>query len=176
MNPEPRTSHARTAFADWSRVPGGDLLHPVAVAALLLWLVNDHLLKAAWPSFATGKISDMVSLIAFPLLCLAFWEQVRAWRGGAEPTKLVRNRVLLGAIFATGFVMVTIKLLEPAGWLYQWGLGALQLPFRGAIAILSGHEWPAIRPVELTMDPTDLLMLPALFVPWWMVAKADRQR
>ena len=37
---------------------GDGLLHPIALLAVALLLVNDHLLKAAAPGPLTGKLSD----------------------------------------------------------------------------------------------------------------------
>ncbi len=36
--------------------------------ALVVLVVNDHMLKAAWPGFVTGKLSDVAGLILFPAL------------------------------------------------------------------------------------------------------------
>ncbi|KAB8196273.1 hypothetical protein FH608_005735 [Nonomuraea phyllanthi] len=39
-------------------------------------LVNDHLLKQAWPGFVTGKLSDVAGLVAAPaLVALLFWRR-----------------------------------------------------------------------------------------------------
>ncbi|MEV4888637.1 hypothetical protein AB0K48_04515 [Nonomuraea sp. NPDC055795] len=47
------------------------LCHPVTLVAASLLLVNDHLLKQAWPGFVTGKLSDVAGLVvAAPLLSL----------------------------------------------------------------------------------------------------------
>ena len=35
-------------------VPGGRLLHPVILAAIALFVVNDHLFKPAHPGWLTG--------------------------------------------------------------------------------------------------------------------------
>ncbi len=43
--------------------------HPVALGALVLLLVNDHVLKAAWPGPVTGKLSDVAGpVVAAALL------------------------------------------------------------------------------------------------------------
>ena len=40
--------------------------HPVTVAAVVVLLVNDHVLKAAYPGWVTGKLSDVAGLVVLP--------------------------------------------------------------------------------------------------------------
>jgi hypothetical protein len=134
------------------------MLHPIVLAALAAWLVNDHYLKAAHPSWLTGKLSDVTSLIVFPLILLAVLER---WR---TPGPIWRY----GWLIATGAVMLTINLFDPAAWAYRNGLACLQWPFRAIWYVVHGDGVPGLAPVQLTMDPTDLLTLPALLVPWWL--------
>jgi hypothetical protein len=48
----------------------------VTVAGVLVLLVNDHLLKQAWPGLVTGKLSDVAGLVVAPaLLALLFWRR-----------------------------------------------------------------------------------------------------
>lgn len=42
------------------------LVHPVTVFATALLIVNDHLLKAAYPGWVTGKLSDVAGLVMAP--------------------------------------------------------------------------------------------------------------
>src|SRR5687768_10817176 len=79
------------------------------------------------------------------------------------------RRVVFACVVATGVVMATIYLFDSAAWLYRYGLGTVQWPLR---AVMTG-ELPAIRPAQLTMDPTDLLALPALVVPWLLLRRAQ---
>ncbi len=44
------------------------LSHPVTVVAALVLLLNDHLLKHAWPGPVTGKLSDVAGLVVAPPL------------------------------------------------------------------------------------------------------------
>jgi hypothetical protein len=139
--------------------PGEALLHPVALAALVLWVANDHWAKAAHGGLVTGKLSDVASLIVFPLIpvaILSLWRRPsRAW--------------ILFWIVATGMVMATINLFEPAAWIYRHGLAVAQWPFRAVFSLgLPGHS-----PVHLTMDPSDLLTLPALLIPWLLANGSD---
>lgn len=145
--------------------PGDGLLHPVALAALALLVVNDQLLKAAWPGPVTGKLSDVAGLVVAPLAVQATWEVaawlVGRWRGPSP-------RVLAGAIVLAGAGFVAIQLWPPAGDAYRWGLAVLQWPFRVIAAGLAGGPLPSLAPVVLTPDAGDLLALPALTVTWWL--------
>lgn len=131
------------------------LLHPIVLVALAVWLVNDHYLKAAYHNTATGKLSDIACLVVAPLVPLAIVEVVRG--GPVDPRW---HLVALGFI---AFVMVSIRLFDWAAWTYRHGLGLLQWPFQRGVWT---GDWPSIQPVSLTMDPTDILTLPALYIPY----------
>lgn len=134
------------------------LVHPIVLAALVVWIVNDHYGKAAVPGFWTGKLSDVASLIVFPLLPLAALDLWRHARDLPPPG----TGIVWVLVVATGMVMVTINLFEPAAFAYRFGLGLAQWPLR---VIGAGGTLPELRPVHLTMDASDLLALPALLVP-----------
>lgn len=136
------------------------LLHPLVIAGLALWILNDHVLKAAYPSWWTGKLSDVASLAVFPLVPYAAIDLWRAGRGLPPPSPAT----LVFWTVATGLVMITINTLHLAGDGYRWGLGVAQWPIRA----LRSWSWVHIQPVRLTEDPTDLLALPALIMPWWV--------
>jgi len=143
------------------------ILHPLVLLALVVWIVNDHWAKAAFSNAWTGKISDVASLIVFPLLpicALAHWREAR----GQE----VGRWWVFGWLAATGMVMATINVLDPAARAYEVGLAIVQWPFRAALSLTSSGELPLLAPVDLTMDPTDLWTLPALLVPWLLIRTA----
>ncbi|GAA2858441.1 hypothetical protein GCM10020220_054500 [Nonomuraea rubra] len=82
------------------------MCHPVTVAGVLVLLVNDHLLKQAWPGFVTGKLSDVAGLVAAPaLLALLFWRRA----------DLVAT-VLTGALFAAVKTTETGAELASQAW------------------------------------------------------------
>lgn len=152
-------------------VPGAMLLHPIALTALAAWAVNDHVLKGwAWGAL-TGKLSDVASLVFFPLLAAAAVEI-------GSPTSSLRRRriVLVASVAVTAAVMATINTLDLAAFGYRWGLGTAQWPLHALRALAHGVEIPPLRPVRLTMDPTDLWTLPAatiaLIVGWPRAAGA----
>jgi hypothetical protein len=144
--------------------PGGMLLHPIAVAALGIWLINDHLLKQYTPCWVTGKLSDVACLIVCPLMVVAAvelrWPQL-SWQ---------RQRwVLLTALVFFGAIMSSIRVWHWAADIYRYGLGAAQWPVRALVAGLLGAHSPQVRPVQLAMDVTDIATLPSLIVPALLV-------
>lgn len=138
-------------------VPGDGLLHPVALAAVAVLVLNDHVGKQTWPGFATGKLSDVAGLFFFPLLLQALWEV--AGRAAGRPFR-VEPRVLLAGALATAVAFAAIQYVPIAGEAYRVGLGLLQWPVRALAAAFAGAELPAPARVHLTADPTDLLALP----------------
>ncbi|MEU4510828.1 hypothetical protein AB0G05_15140 [Nonomuraea wenchangensis] len=68
----------------------------MTVAGVIVLLVNDHLLKQAWPGFVTGKLSDVAGLlVAPPLVAL-----------------LLPRRADLAATLATGVLFALVKTTE----------------------------------------------------------------
>jgi len=117
--------------------PERALLHPVWLGALLLLVVNDHVLKGAGvlPAAVTGKLSDVAGLIVAPVLLAAL---IRA-----------RGRRSLGASFAAvAVVFAAINLVPSAARACEQLTAAL------------GFGW------RVSCDPSDLLALPALLLAW----------
>jgi hypothetical protein len=44
------------------------LASPLTIGSLALLALNDHVLKRAWPSFVTGKLSDVSELVVAAVL------------------------------------------------------------------------------------------------------------
>ena len=154
--------------------PGDGLLQPVALGAVAVLIVNDHVLKSAWPGAVTGKLSDVAGLIVAPLAIQAGWELITwvrsRWVG---PSK----RVLAVAIALVGVGFVAIQVWEPAVTAYRWGLGVLQWPFQAlAAVVLRGDTLPPIAAVSATPDAGDLIALPALGVAWWVGGRRSGRR
>lgn len=140
---------------------GSALLHPLVLGAVALLLVNDHGLKARWPSWWTGKLSDVAGLVMFPVLLQALWEKALAWTGRAfRPSR----EVLRACVLLTGLCFSAINVSAEAGRVWQWALGALQWPARLAWALLTEGQTPRVTPVAHTVDVGDLVTLPALLV------------
>jgi hypothetical protein len=153
--------------------PGDGLLHPLALAAVALLILNDQILKSTWPGPVTGKLSDVAGLIVAPLALQAASEVGLAvasrWKGPSW-------RVLLASIAIVGLAFTSIQLWPPAVELYKSGLGAAQWPFRAIAALLTGQSMPAVMPVAATPDAADLLALPALGLAWWVGRRRSGRR
>lgn len=141
------------------------LLHPVFIAAVATLALNDHVLKPWFPGSSwTGKLSDIAGLVFFPALAFALthpWlRRVGLW------LPVVRWMDTLAAITAAVFSAIQLSPAAAEAWV--WAIGALQLPALELTAWLEGRPSPPWRPVRHTLDPTDLLALPAaLWAPWW---------
>lgn len=130
----------------------------VAIGVLVL---NDHVLKGAWPGVVTGKLSDVAGLAFFPVVLASAWELVT--RAVIEP------RAAAVVVGVTGGVFAATKVWPAAA--HAWGMcmGLLQWPVRAA---LDGGA--ALVPAHVVVDPTDLLTLPALVLPWlWLRTRAS---
>ena len=109
------------------RVYGEVLLHPFSLLCLALWAINDHYGKGAWPGWLSGKLSDVVSLIGFPLLVGALFE-MSAGLCGREISRARSVGVIAcrwGALSAA-IVMIGINLWPSWANAYEVGLGAAQ--------------------------------------------------
>lgn len=137
--------------------PGDALLHPAAVSALILLLLNDHALKGAFPGWWTGKLSDAAGVVVLAVVLLSLAELL------GMP---IARRTLVGALLLSGMTLVAIKIVPVAGDLFRWGLGGVQW-VGGTIAAASlGRPTPSFEPVQLVQDPSDLFVLPTLLVGW----------
>lgn len=137
------------------------LLHPVAIGAIALLVLNDHVLKARFGTWWTGKLSDVAGLAVFPLLLVAGLELLAGLRLG--------RRAVVAAAGLTAIGFTAIKVWPAAGALYRIGLATLQWPARAVIAIVSGDPVPAVGRVHLTADPTDLIAVPFVLVSVWLM-------
>lgn len=120
------------------------LAHPLSLGAILLLLVNDHLLKRHWPSWWTGKAGDFAWLLFAPFITAA----LLAW---LLPSRIEQQEegVGLWAIALTGLVFSLAKTLPTFHTLMVHLLEALL----GCA-------------VGLRRDPTDLIALPSLLLAW----------
>jgi hypothetical protein len=143
------------------------LSHPASVAAIGLLLLNDHVLKAAWPSSqyaatVTGKLSDFAGVFFFPFLLAAAISAPVEWA-------LARRRGANGSTECT---------LAPR-LLWALGFTATAAWFAGMKTIPAVNEWTAALagwvaggPVVIVRDPTDLLALVMLW-PAWRVGRPN---
>jgi hypothetical protein len=135
------------------------LSHPASIAAVAVLLLNDHVLKSAWPSWTTGKLSDVAGLVFFPLLLAAIAELF-------PPVKrLTHRQVMAACIGATAAIFTSVELIPVAANAYSEIMGAVQWPLR--LALDSTAEPTGVL---VTSDPSDLLTLPALAITWRIAA------
>jgi hypothetical protein len=132
------------------------LTHPLALGAIVLLVINDHVLKQTAPGIITGKLSDFAGLAFFPLLLAACAEHARIRRG---------MTTIVAAAIATAVGFAAVKLWAPAGDLYRVGFAALQWPFRAVHVLVTTGTLPDLTRVSLVADPTDLIALVALAMP-----------
>jgi hypothetical protein len=120
------------------------LAHPGSVLALVVLVLNDHVLKQAWPGWVTAKLSDVAGLVVAPLLLGALLALVRApW---AMPLAL--------AATGAGFVFCKTSSFGAEVTSRVWSLFG--------------------TPTMIRADVTDLLALPALYAAWRIHRSAAR--
>ena len=135
---------------------------------LVVWILNDHLFKEMFGNGLTGKLSDFAGVAVFPLIPVALYELGCAYRNEI-PKK--RQGVLLLSLGATALLMAGINLWGPAADALRVGLGAAQWPFRCVWGLATEGIVPPRLPVVHTADPTDLVSLIALGLPYWIVTR-----
>jgi hypothetical protein len=146
-------------------LPADALLHPAALAALGVLLLNDHVLKAAWPGALTGKVSDLAGLIFFPLLLLSSAELALAFLGRwRRPTTRAIGVAVVVAAIGFGLSKTIPLAAEGSGWLLGIGQWLLSLPIR----VVAGSAISLVTPAIVVADPTDLVALPGLAIALWI--------
>ena len=127
----------------------GWLCHPVTLLALVVLVINDHVLKAAFPGLVTGKLSDVAGLVLAPPLV-------------AVLLTLVVPRLPARAAALVGLVAV--------------GAGFALVKSSGYAAEVASSAWTALAgPSLVRADWTDLFALPALGLAWWAWTGARRR-
>jgi len=132
--------------------------HPAFWAGVLLLLLNDHVLKRAFPSFWTGKLSDFAGLFITPFLVIP------VVAGLLRPLRIPLARA---ADLGCGLVGL--------------GFAALKLSPAFNAAAAAAASIALGRPAAFALDPTDtvacLALLPArLFWGWAARAAAQGRR
>lgn len=127
------------------------LAHPVSFLSIGLLILNDHVLKIVVPSWLTGKLSDFAGLFFFPFLLAIIFGI--AFRRASPKT--------IGAL-AIGITAIWFALIKTT----TWG-NALTEEF---VSRLLGV------PVQIVLDPTDVIALVVLLPAWrlWNRAKVER--
>lgn len=149
------------------------LTHPITVASFVLLLVNDHWLKPEHPGWLSGKLSDVAFMVLAPLWLFAVWSRLRGRQNQGWSARS-RQRALWACLLLIGLTLVLMETTAWGDWLYRYGLGALQFPFRAAAGWVLHAQWSEFRPVQATRDLTDLFCLPFLAVALWIGHKEPR--
>ena len=136
-------------------LPAGELLDPVALAAVLVLVVNDWLLKGRAPAALTGKLSDLAGLVAAPLIATAALDclLLAAARLGAPVDFSLRRWKIAAATAAIGAAFAAVKLSPAAARALEQAAAALGLGWR------------------IAPDPGDLLALPGLALAVWLARR-----
>ena len=132
--------------------PVGEALHPVALAAVAVLLVNDWVLKPRFGGAVTGKLSDVAGLVFAPVAlsaAIGIALAVAARLGARIDPSLSRRRLAL-CVVATAAVFAAVKL----------DAGAAH-----ALATLVSRFG---RPAHIVLDRSDLWCLPALAIAAWI--------
>ncbi|MBF9133477.1 hypothetical protein I0C86_31635 [Plantactinospora sp. S1510] len=142
MDDDSRTRNTPPVMLAW-------LGHPVTVLAIVALVVNDHLLKAAYPGLVTGKLSDVAGLlVAAPLLATVV--------AGLVP-RLPGTPLALASLGVTGLAFTVVKATDGGA--------------AAASALWSGLTGPSV----ILADRTDLAALPVLGVASWVWVRARRR-
>lgn len=122
------------------------LLHPITLLAIVVQLLNDHVLRRVSPSPMWGKLGDVTMLIYAPVLAATLLALV-------IPTTDLRGRRRVG-LAGVGLVGLWFTLGKT--------VPAVLTATNALLTTLTG------RPSVLILDPTDLIALPALGLAWWV--------
>jgi hypothetical protein len=146
--------HAASA-RDPQPIAGDGLLHPLVLAALVVLVVNDHLLKPMLPGIVGGKLSDLAGLLLAPIVIVAAIELATAAAG----RRFSPGRGQLIVIFALAATAFGLAKVTPAGALILGtGIGVGQWIGGLALSPMLGPPPPPAMAL-VVVDPTDLVAL-----------------
>ncbi|MBQ1028111.1 hypothetical protein [Micromonospora sp. C95] len=137
------------------------LIHPMTVAATALLILNDHVLKAAYPGWLTGKLSDATGLVMAPPLLAVVLALLPA---GCGRLPVLRRTVRVagpGSGRTPGDLLAAVSI-----FIVGVGFTAVKATPEGAAT--ASAVWSVVNgPSVILADGTDLLTLPALGLAWW---------
>jgi hypothetical protein len=128
-----------------TRLVGSALARPLPLAAVLVLVLNDHVLKGAGilPGWLTGKLSDVAGLFFFPVLLATS----AAWILSRWAADRWTRHLPLAATALTGVLFTLLKTSPEAN---AW----------------AGRVWG-----QIVLDPTDLVALPSLLLAFGYLEK-----
>lgn len=155
------------------RSPGDLFLHPFPLAATATLLINDYVLKAAWPGVVTGKLSDFAGLFIFPIILVCLAELAKCLA-----RKMPWAITNFGIVVACGLTALAFTLVKTCDWasgLYADAIGSIRWVFRAlACLFFGGTAGPAV-PIDVVTDPTDVVaVLAVVGSGLWMLRKVQR--
>ncbi len=168
------------ALKSYSRLSHLLLTSPSFLCLLFLWGVNDHYFKYAYPSFWTGKLSDITSLACTPvlmwicqvyLLCFVAKLLNKPEFENSLITSLSRWAYILMTLnaLAMAFLMIAINIDPYWASLYKVGLAWVQWPFWVMWYEIQWGFSPPFPQIQLTMDPSDAWTAPAAFLSLFLL-------
>lgn len=147
---------------------GAALLHPLCGVAMIMWWVNDQLLKRHAPGVVSGKLSDVACLAVFPVFvwCLvdgpARWLSPRGY--AARHERRMALFFVTTSLVTAWFVLINVSFTFGDVHRHVWERVYVTLV---SLFAWLGVEWRVVA--HHTVDLTDLLALPALGVAWYVV-------
>jgi hypothetical protein len=132
------------------------ILLPSSLAAVALLGLNDHVLKAQFPGFLTGKLSDFAGLYFFPFFLLSTAATLVPAAGS--------KRALGVACWLTALVFSGVNLFPGISELYEHFVASIW------------HELGRTRPVVHVADGEDLIALPMAGLAYWVGSRRIRDQ
>ena len=132
------------------------ILLPSSLVAIALLALNDHVFKAHFPGFVSGKLSDFAGLYFFPFFLLSVAATLRPAAG---------SKGALGAVCVlTALVFSCVNLAPGASELYEHLVAGIW------------HELGRARPVVHVADGEDLIALPMAGLAYWVGSRRIRDQ
>jgi hypothetical protein len=152
--------------------PRAAILHPVAIGALALLLVNDHVLKSAWPGWWTGKLSDVAALIVGTVTFAALGQLAVGDRRRTTSRIAGPWSVELVVAIVVGLWFAAVKTLPVANEAYAVIMGVAGWPFGALGDLIAARPSGPVGLAPTRLDHGDLIALPAVVVGWWLATGA----
>ena len=128
-------------------------VHPIPASAVAVLIINDHYLKAHYPGWITGKLSDFAGIFFFPLfLCAVYILLQNFILHRDSPSYRMRRRLVFLAVVLTDLIFILLKTSLWANGFYVAALAAIGFPS------------------HLVRDPTDLIAV-GMNVPTYLYAQ-----
>jgi len=126
------------------------LTHPLTISAIVVLLLNDHILRIHWPSWLTGKLGDLTWVFFAPFICAI----AVSW---IVPKNRKNQEMIVGAI-SIGFIGVWFALAKTVPAVHDLTMDT--------VATING--WKG----SIRLDATDLIVLPILYLSWILWQKS----